>query len=1053
MFTSSSLRSVRGVSALACVVGLAAAGGLAISRPAGAEAPDGRAVSPQGLISAGSHFSMAVDADGQVWGWGSQDVGVLGNAIGSGKTATPVQALGIDGRVRIVEAGTSHAVALTADGYVWNWGDNDEHALGANAEGMDFSGLPVRVPELEEIVDVAAGESVSFAVTAGGDVYGWGSGEYYMLGPEEESSITPVLRAGLENIVSVDVGENHAAAVTGDGQVWVWGVADNAGLGDEEWKDAPTPFRVEDLPTITAVSCGDDYTVAVDDTGGVWAWGRNGNGQVGVDVEYGEVQEPVPVDGLSGVVEISAGNDGVTVVTRTGEVWTWGRNGDGRLGRNGLVSSHVPGRVDLLVEAVAVSTSNSHTMVLDADGKVHTWGQNEFYELGDTTRAGGVITPTAVPGMTGVASVAAAENSMLARTSDGEVYMWGAGPLGNGTSDPSYTPVLADLPGPATKAVAAKGTYTHMLAIVDGDVYTWGNNSYGQSGVPLPEGHQCNFVNWIYTPVLVEGIEGEVVDIAATHGLSVAVTADGAVWTWGDNSYGQLGNGTKNDQGCRHQPGKVDGLDVEIRAVSAGGQGYVIAAAVDGTLRSWGRNNDGQLGIEESGSSSWRGVPQTVRNISDVIQVVCGPNHVLAMVRKNQDDRIWNWGSNSRGQRGSDLNTPILSIPGVWTSGRPVGPGYLATYTVTSMLIKPDGTRMMWGENIGGVMYGDEDWLDKPAGVNEATVMADNLHAVAGDLGNLGGILLAEPDGQVYTWGMNGFGQLGYPLGAWIPQQRLLDLDLGEFSLPAPMPGTSDDPTRDPGGDPGDDPSGGGPGNPPDDSTGHLGDEQAGGGEDDVGESETDADRTSGSGDGGSGVGNDIGGGLGVNDAGLDAASTGEHTGGGVVVVPAVSRFVASFTTVVLRPGQRVTVPVAVYARAGAFVDTARVAWRASAPGTASVVKNQKAGEWSWTEGGIKAITVVAGRVGVSRIALSAPGARDLVLRVRVVAPDDERDIERLAILTRHRTAAPKRLATGESVELKAWPSPASATRVRATWSTSNPAVASVNAVGRVTAI
>jgi uncharacterized protein YjdB len=171
-----------------------------------------------------------------------------------------------------------------------------------------------------------------------------------------------------------------------------------------------------------------------------------------------------------------------------------------------------------------------------------------------------------------------------------------------------------------------------------------------------------------------------------------------------------------------------------------------------------------------------------------------------------------------------------------------------------------------------------------------------------------------------------------------------------------------------------------------------------------------------------------------------------------------VSRITASFITVVTQAGRSVDVPFTAYRTPGTREGKAKVTWTASSPKVASVTKGRKAGTLAVTPGAVHKLTVNAAKTGLSRIVLSAPGVGKYVITVKVVPVGKLRQVSKVAITAKPGRAAaaktnPFVLTPGEGLQLKARIAPAQAARTAATWESSNPSVATVNAVGRVKAV
>lgn len=247
----------------------------------------------------------------------------------------------------------------------------------------------------------------------------------------------------------------------------------------------------------------------------------------------------------------------------SGTVWGWGENSYGQLGTGAtsLVES-APVQATGLSGVTALATGIYHNLALRQDGTVWAWGYNEFGQLGNGTTAHS-STPGPVSNLSGVTAIAAKGYYSLALKGDGTVWAWGynsTGQLGNGSTAPSSTPVrVAGLDGVAAIAAGA----AHGLAVLrsDGSVWAWGSNSAGQLGAQTttictyPTGQSpCST-----SPVRVAGLSGvKAVTGGGSH--SLALKQDGSAWGWGDNSRGQLGNGTRTDRSSPVRVSTLSGL-------------------------------------------------------------------------------------------------------------------------------------------------------------------------------------------------------------------------------------------------------------------------------------------------------------------------------------------------------------------------------------------------------------------------------------------------------------------------------------------------------------
>ncbi len=365
-----------------------------------------------------------------------------------------------------------------------------------------------------------------------------------------------------------------------------------------------------------AVAAGHGYSLSLTRGGRVYAWGANDVGQLGVAcTSRVRCLTPLPLRGLpSGdpVVAIAAGYQHSLAVTRSGLVFAWGDNTSGQLGYGSARGSRVPVPVAELPSndpVVAVAAGYVHSVAVTRTGRVFAWGGNRFGQVG---RDGSAATPlpVAVSGLPPddpVAAVAAGAAHTLALTRSGQVYAWGdqgTGQLGIITNGERGAPVaVSDLPLSERVIALAAGGIDGLAAMGGGDVYAWGDNSFGQLG-RLDVGYLSS------TPVTVEGLPrgDRVTALAAGDYFSLALTRSGHIYAWGQNDDEQLGRGDNLDAGTAMAvPGQPFGD--RVVAVAAGGA-HSLAATAGGRVYAWGQNDQGQLGDGTTRSSN---VPIQVR--------------------------------------------------------------------------------------------------------------------------------------------------------------------------------------------------------------------------------------------------------------------------------------------------------------------------------------------------------------------------------------------------------------------------------------------------------
>jgi len=290
----------------------------------------------------------------------------------------------------------------------------------------------------------------------------------------------------LSGATSLATGNIHTCAVVGGGGK-CWGDNLNGQLGDGTQTPRLTPVDVGGLSGAVAItaSVGNDHTCALTSGGGLKCWGNNGNGQLG-DNSTSRRLLPVDVNGLtSGAAEVKAGEFHTCARTATGGVKCWGLNGNGQVGDGTQSERHTAVDATGLTSGVAaIVTGTTHSCALTIAGAVKCWGLNANGQLGDGTPTQR-LTAVAVSGLSsGVAALTAGTAHTCALTTAGGVKCWGLntnGQIGDGTTTQRLTPV--DVSGLTSGVTAIAAGQTHTCALVTSiGVKCWGQNSEGELG-------------------------------------------------------------------------------------------------------------------------------------------------------------------------------------------------------------------------------------------------------------------------------------------------------------------------------------------------------------------------------------------------------------------------------------------------------------------------------------------------------------------------------------------------------------------------------------------
>jgi len=352
--------------------------------------------------------------------------------------------------------------------------------------------------------------------------------------------------------LSVSAGARHTCGVTSDRLAYCWGDNSSGQLGNGTTNNSAAPVPVSGELIFENVSAGDDHTCGLDLEGVTYCWGDNSFGQLG-DGTTNSSAVPVPVSSAPRFATVSAGSHH-SCVSNGANGYCWGDNSSGQLGNGTFINSAVPVETGFRF----LSAGQDHTCGIGLVGgflaipEIYCWGDNRFGELGDGTTT---ASATPVPGGPTAFSVTAGTHYTCSWQSSGLSYCWGnndAGQLGNGTTINSAIPV-AVAGGLAFTLGSAGGEHTCGVTSA-GVAYCWGDNSFGQLGdgtttattKPIAVAGGLVFATSSpdaeapFRPTMSAGGRHT---CGITNNQPGGLPTAGAVYCWGDNSYGQLGNG------------------------------------------------------------------------------------------------------------------------------------------------------------------------------------------------------------------------------------------------------------------------------------------------------------------------------------------------------------------------------------------------------------------------------------------------------------------------------------------------------------------------------
>lgn len=431
-------------------------------------------------------------------------------------------------------------------------------------------------------------------------------------------------------------------------------------------------------------------------------------------------------------------------------LYGWGQSGHGQLGLGGIEADFVttPKCVRLLTgkNLVQVSCGMQHTVMLADDSTMYSCGSNAHGQLGHDK---GCSKPESFGTfeLQDLRQIASGGQHSLAVNSNGQVYSWGdnsAGQLGRGQGDYDFQKLPRLIKGfqQAVITQVACGN-SHCLALSrEGAVYTWGSNFYGQLGLGNVAGNRDN-------PQIVSSLRSLAMSqIQAGGNHSFCLTVSGALFGWGKNSFGQLGVG---DEAERRHPVLCKTLRSQMVKYVACGDDHTATLTQDGGLFTFGAGSYGQLG---HGTFNHEVLPKKVVELmgSIVTQVACGRQHTMVFVATS--GRVFAFGLGSCGQLGLGRDLAKHASP---TEVR--GPWLLTSYAERMSQIRQDGC----------------DW--KPSSVVSITCGGDASFA-----------LVCEPQGSIQSRDYRSMGECTCAVAVLSDNEmRRYAAFPAEFSLPQPL--------------------------------------------------------------------------------------------------------------------------------------------------------------------------------------------------------------------------------------------------------------------------
>ncbi len=649
-------------------------------------------------IAAGGNHSLVLKNDGTVWAWGNNSWNQVGN-----KTIQNYLPVRVQGPTNViaVSTGIMNSMALTSGGEAWIWGYINYHENGSlpkqiavpegtraikAADGQYYAIAPKKYdiqltasplaggrPTITPNDNCTHGELVTIdaGTAADHDFQYWtglegldvsGNGErvsFHATRDVEAQAVFLKTRLLLETKVSsagagwIEVAPRKASYEPGDevsfvaqaAHGWQFVSLDVMQGRNLVSHDAANLSLTMDKDTVVVARFRLDPAGLLNG-GTPYGWGYNVWGHVGDGTTLSR-NYPVALSGLTRVVQMGQ----MIALKSDGTVWTWGPGTDGLLGDGTFDARSTPAQVPALSDVVQVERGYA----LKADGTVWSWGSSYRGRLGRTVAGSYDPIPAPIPDLNGITSICVGHYFAVALRADGSVWTWGSNSdqqLGDGTTTHRTEPAMVE--GlPKIAAISAGEDYVYAIDS-NGRLWGWGKLLDDFADTPFNPG----------LPTLSRHFRNLPLRAVSTSGTRMAIDDQHRLWAWGDNTFGQLGDGSKI---FRSTPRLVPGMSNIASALIR--PRMTMALTIDGRLYTWGNNSYGQLGLDDTNE---RLTPTHVSSLTTVTGLASGDITAWAITGTTHSLKV----AAAPAERGQATANYSALIPGaaVEITARPLDP-------------------------------------------------------------------------------------------------------------------------------------------------------------------------------------------------------------------------------------------------------------------------------------------------------------------------------------------------------------------------------------------
>lgn len=650
-------------------------------------------------VAAGQHHNLAVTTAGKLMSWGSGSWGKLG--LGSDtnvKTPRLVASLS-SSMVETIACGGHHSVCITVTGDVWTWGKGMRGQLGHNSVKEEYSPRLCALLRRTGAENIKCGDDHTLVLLRNGALYSFGANGQGQLGLGDsiDRAVPTQIPAFNDDVADIATYGCGSMALTNSGRVYTFGDAKDS----SHHHRVPTLMkRLPKTDLIVAIARSSNTIYAVSDSGNLFRWTASSDGGHAVE-EEGEVDDLEPFHAIKGVVRLYAGYNHMavictadmgctqTMITRD-RATTWSNDPS-----KASLEKISDGTVMVPIQASPEHLDDVATEVVQespsrqGDGYIMTYGKGVDGRLGhglEYTRCEeSTMNPKKVHTMAKMSTmmIVCAKDSTAALTDTGKLFMWGKsaqGKLGLGRAVHGSVVVPMPLPFFNNKTVCLVSLGRNHTACLTDDhrFWTWGSNTFGQLGIPAVS-------TSIPVPEEIGSLrQANVRDVACGGWHTVVCTYSGAVFTCGKGWHGQLGQGdyeslTAQSKTLSYFKKIPEGFGDHKMVRVYGSKETTACLAESGRVFTWGQGDEFQLGHDSTNNES---IPREVEALARIriIDLSLGDSHMLAL---DEIGLPYSWGKGTVGQLGHGELGEKERVPRVIELCRRTNKGFTAASIVT----------------------------------------------------------------------------------------------------------------------------------------------------------------------------------------------------------------------------------------------------------------------------------------------------------------------------------------------------------------------------------